>query len=105
MVYFHKTYRDGEINLPFTDVGKLCSSPEFRTRRSCVLTLFAKIRSSRKFLNTVQNFPFFESVNVPKSAAERNKRRHRGSYMSALVLLNLLNELRKNDRLFSQRVY
>ena len=40
-------------------------------------------------------------------------RRHRGSYMSAHVLLNLLNELRKRDKmrglpsilsLFSQRV-
>ena len=37
--------------LSVTDVGKSCQSREFLTWQICLLTLFVKIKSSRKFLN------------------------------------------------------
>ena len=38
-------------SLSFTDIGKSCSSRDFLTSQICLLTLFAKIKFSRKFLN------------------------------------------------------
>ena len=48
-----KLSRNGEINLLFTDehVGKSCTSHESLTLQICILTLLAKIKFSRKFLN------------------------------------------------------
>ena len=37
------------ITLSFTDIGKSCSSCEFLASQICLLTLFAKIKFSRKF--------------------------------------------------------
>ena len=37
------------INLSFTDIGKSCPSHDFLTYHICLLTLFAKIKFSRKF--------------------------------------------------------
>ena len=60
-VYFRETYmrsfvtnkpsRIGEITLSFTDIGKSGSSCEFLTPQICLLTIFAKIKFSRKFPN------------------------------------------------------
>ena len=44
-----KPSQNGNITLSFTDVGKSCPCREFFT--SQILTLFAKIKCSRKFLN------------------------------------------------------
>ena len=43
--------RNGEITLSLTDIGKSCPSHDFLTSQICVLTLFAKIKLSRTFLN------------------------------------------------------
>ena len=44
-----KSLRNGEITLSFIDVGKSCLSREFLTSQICILTLFSKIKISRKF--------------------------------------------------------
>ena len=44
-----KSSRNGEIILSFTDMGKSCPSPEFKTLQICLLKPFAKIKLSRKF--------------------------------------------------------
>ena len=44
-------------SLPFTDMGKSCHSREFFTSQICLLTLFAKIKFSRKFPN-LQYLPY-----------------------------------------------
>ena len=46
-----KSSRIGEITLSFTDISKSCPCHEFLTSQICVLTLFAKIKFSRKFPN------------------------------------------------------
>ena len=46
-----KLSRNGEINLLFTDVGQSRTSYVCLTSQICNLTLFAKIKFSRKFLN------------------------------------------------------
>ena len=46
-----KPSQNGEIILLFTDVGKSCPSCEFLTSQTCLFTLFAKIKFSRKFSN------------------------------------------------------
>ena len=46
-----KTSRIGEIILSFTDTSKSSPCREFLTSQICVLTLFAKIKFSRKFPN------------------------------------------------------
>ena len=51
MFHENKTLGDGEITLSFTDIGKSSHSREFLTSQICVLTLFAKIKFSQKFLN------------------------------------------------------
>ena len=48
-----KSSRNGEIILSFTDTGKSCLCRDCLTSQICLLTLFAKIRFSRKFRNTV----------------------------------------------------
>ena len=40
-----------KIILLFTDVGKSCHSHKFLTWQICLLTPFAKIKFTRKFLN------------------------------------------------------
>ena len=40
---------NGDIALPFTDLGKSCPSRDLLTSQVCLLTLFAKIKFSRKF--------------------------------------------------------
>ena len=40
--------RNGEINLSFTDIDKSCTSRKFLTSQIGLLTLFAKIKFSRK---------------------------------------------------------
>ena len=45
------TSRNDEIALSFTDLGKSCPSREFLTSQICILTIFAKIKFSRKFLD------------------------------------------------------
>ena len=40
-----------EITLSFTDKDKSCLTGELLTSQICLLTLFAKIKFSRKFLN------------------------------------------------------
>ena len=46
-----KSSRNGETTLSITDIGKSCPSHEFLTSHFnlCLLTLFAKIKFSRKF--------------------------------------------------------
>ena len=44
-----KFSRNGDIALPFTDLGKSCLSGDLLTSQVCLLTLFAKIKFSRKF--------------------------------------------------------
>ena len=46
-----KPLRNGEITLSFTDVGKSSPSHEFLTWQICLLTLFTKIKLSRKIPN------------------------------------------------------
>ena len=46
-----KPSHDGEIILMFTDVGKQGSWCDFCTFKICLLTVFAKIKLSRTFLN------------------------------------------------------
>ena len=41
----------GEMTLSSTDAGFSCLSHEFLTWQICLLTLFVKIKFSRKFLN------------------------------------------------------
>ena len=66
-------------------------------------TLFAKIKFSRKFQN-LQFYGNHFSENNRDSVIDFDfetymLQRQRGSYMSAHVLLNLLNELRKRDKM------
>ena len=44
-----KSLRNVEITLSFTDAGKSCPSGEFLVSQIYLLTLFAKIKFSRKF--------------------------------------------------------
>ena len=44
-----KSLRNGEITLSFTDAGKQCPSWNFSVANMSLLTLFAKIKFSRKF--------------------------------------------------------
>ena len=46
-----KPSKSGENFLSFTDVGKSCQSRDFFTWQICLLTLFVKIKFSRKFPN------------------------------------------------------
>ena len=46
-----KSSRNGEITLWFTDICISCHSREILTSQICLLTLIAKIKFSRKFLN------------------------------------------------------
>ena len=46
-----KPFHNGEITLSFTDVDKSFSSHEILTWQICHLTIFTKIKLSRKFLN------------------------------------------------------
>ena len=46
-----KASRNGESSLSFTDEGKSCQTRKFLTSLICLLTLFAKIKFSRKFPN------------------------------------------------------
>ena len=46
-----KSSRNGEIIMLFTYIGKSCHSRDFFTSQICLLTLFAKIKFSRKFPN------------------------------------------------------
>ena len=44
-----KSSRNGEVTLSFTDEGKSCPNRDILTLQICLLTLFAKIKFSRKF--------------------------------------------------------
>ena len=44
-----KSSRNGEITLSFTDIGKSYPSHQSLMSQICLLTLFAKIKFSRKF--------------------------------------------------------
>ena len=44
-----KSSPNGEITLSITDIGKSCTSREFLAPQECILTLFTKIKFSRKF--------------------------------------------------------
>ena len=46
-----KSSRNGEITLSFTDISKPCPCCKIFTSQICLLTLFAKIKFSRKFPN------------------------------------------------------
>ena len=46
-----KSSPNGAITLSITDIGKSCPSREFLVSQICLLTLFAKIKFSRKFPN------------------------------------------------------
>ena len=46
-----KSSQNSKITLSFTEICKLCLSREFLTSQICLLTLFAKIKFSRKFSN------------------------------------------------------
>ena len=50
-----KPPRNDEITLSFTVIGKSCLSRENLTPQICLLTLFAKIKFSRKFPNLQYN--------------------------------------------------
>ena len=47
----NKTLTNREITLSFTEIGKSRPCRKFLTAQICVLTLFAKIKFSRKFPN------------------------------------------------------
>ena len=55
-----KSSRNGEITLSFTDKNKSCPSREFLTSQICLLTLFTKIKFSRKF-------PFYNTCTKTKT--------------------------------------
>ena len=67
-----KSWQNGEITLSFTDIEKSCPSREFLASQICLLTLFARIKTSRKFpdlLNTVYkmhrtNYKISEQANA-----------------------------------------
>ena len=44
-----KSWPNEEITLVFTDIGKSCPKREQLTLQICILTLFEKIKFSRKF--------------------------------------------------------
>ena len=44
-----KSSRNGEITQSFTDAGKSCPSREFLVSQIYLLTVFAKMKFSRKF--------------------------------------------------------
>ena len=44
-----KSLRNREITLSLTDIGKSCTSRKNLSSQICLLTLFAKIKFSRKF--------------------------------------------------------
>ena len=46
-----KPSRNGNITLSCTNVGKSCPRSEFLTLQICLLTIFAKLKFSRKFWN------------------------------------------------------
>ena len=46
-----KSSQNSEITLLFTDIEKSCPSRELLATQICLLTLFAKIKLSRKFPN------------------------------------------------------
>ena len=46
-----KSSQIGKITLSFTYIGKSRPCPDFQRQKICVLTLFAKIKVSRKFPN------------------------------------------------------
>ena len=52
-----KSSQNGEVTLSLTDIGKSCPSREFKTSLICILTLFAKIKFSRKFSNLQYSDP------------------------------------------------
>ena len=62
-----KPSRIGDITLLFTDIGKSCSVQDFYTSQMCLLTLFAKIKFSRKFPN-LQYMGHIEQIE-PRSAS------------------------------------
>ena len=51
--------RNGEITLSITDIGKSCTSREFLEPQEHLLTLFAKIKLSRKFPDFQYVYTFF----------------------------------------------
>ena len=54
-----KSTRNGEITLSFTDIGKSCPGRKFLTSQICLLSLFVKIKFSRKISGlTVLYSPF-----------------------------------------------
>ena len=44
-----KSSQNGDITLWITNIGKVCPSCDFLKSQVCLLTLFAKLKSSRKF--------------------------------------------------------
>ena len=50
-----KSSPNGEITLSTTDIVKSCSSRDFLLSQVCLLTLFAKIKISRNFLDLQYN--------------------------------------------------
>ena len=57
-----KSSPNAEITLSFTEMGKSCHSPDFLLSQICILTLFAKIRFSRKFPDLQYLMPVYGPV-------------------------------------------
>ena len=71
-----KPSRIGDIFLSFTDIGKSCPVRDFFTSQMCLLTLYAKIKFSRKF----PNLQYMDS-NLT-SQHSRTKRRYKVAWTS-----------------------
>ena len=62
-----KPSRNGEISLPFTDVGKTCSSCQLLTSHNdCLLTLFVKIKLPQAVWN-LQNVKLDSPFKTPEA--------------------------------------
>ena len=73
-IFFCENKNPSEINLPFiTDLGKSCSIHEFLTSHTCLLTLLAKIKPSRKFLNSRHTNSVYNNTCVKRSLSKRPK--------------------------------
>ena len=58
-----KSSQNCEITLSFTDIEKSCPSREFLALQICLLTLFAKIKLSRKFPD-LQYSRFYHGIRI-----------------------------------------
>ena len=69
--------RIGDITLLFTDIGKSCPASDFFTSQMSLLTLFAKIKFSRKFPNLQYLKVALGYIRLREREGERERERER----------------------------